>query len=127
MKFTESEWQIMNTLWEKSPASAREIIEKLPENIEWAYTTVKTMLSRLVSKKAVSESKNGNTSFYSPLVTRENARQNAFSRFLNQAFEGAVEPLLHFLVVDKNLTEKQRQELLQLLQEEEQKKENGNG
>ena len=47
MRLTRSEWQIMNALWEHHPATAREVEERLPETVTWAYTTIKTMLTRL--------------------------------------------------------------------------------
>lgn len=118
MKLTESEWQIMNALWKRHPATARELIEYLPEGIQWAYTTVKTLLTRLDAKGAVSERKRGNTSVYEPLVSREKARRSALSSFLDRAFDGAVEPLMHFLVEDQKLSEKKRRELIHILQEE---------
>jgi BlaI family penicillinase repressor len=124
MKFTEPEWQLMNALWKHHPATARELIEYLPSDVQWAYTTVKTMLTRLVAKKAVSERKRGNTSVYEPLITKQKARGSALSTLLNQAFDGAVEPMLNFMVRDRNLSEKQRRELIQFLQEEDKKKGN---
>ena len=123
MKLTESEWQIMNALWERHPATARELAERLPEGVKWAYTTIKTMLTRLVAKEAVSERKRANTSVYEPLVSRDKARRSAVRSLLDQAFDGAVEPMLDFLADDRKLTEKQRRQLLQLLQEEDAKKE----
>ena len=61
MRLSETEWQIMNALWQYHPATAREVSEQLPEDVSWAYTTIKTMLNRLVEKKAVSERKQGKT------------------------------------------------------------------
>jgi len=121
MKLSDSEWQIMNALWRGHPATAREVSERLPADIDWAYTTIKTMLNRLVAKRAVSERKRGNTSLYEPLVTRDKARRTALSALLNQAFDGAVEPLLHFVARERTLSDKERRELVRLLQEEDAK------
>lgn len=121
MKLTESEWQIMNALWQEHPATAREIAGRLPDEIRWAYTTIKTLLSRLVVKQAVSERKQGNASVYEPLVTRDRARRSAVRSLLNQAFDGAVEPMLHFLARDRKLSDAQRRELARLLREEDEK------
>jgi predicted transcriptional regulator len=118
MRLTDSEWQIMNALWQQHPATARELAERLPEEVKWAYTTIKTMLSRLVAKGAVSESKRANRSLYEPLVSRRRARRSAMRSLLDQAFDGAVEPMLDFLAEDRKLTEGQRRRLLQLLEEE---------
>ncbi len=59
MKLTEPEWIITNALWDKHPAKARDVVERLPSSVGWAYTTVKTMLDRLVEKRAVKKSKSG--------------------------------------------------------------------
>ena len=116
MKLTQAEWQIMNTLWQEHPATARELMQRLPRGINWAYTTIKTMLSRLVEKKAVSEQKQGNTSLYKPLVSQKKARHSALKSMLDQAFEGAMGPLMHFLIEEEQLSEKQRQQMFQILQ-----------
>ena len=117
MKLTNAEWQIMNVLWARYPATARGIAERLPQEVTWAYTTIKTILTRLVEKGAVKESKKGTTCIYEPIVTRKNARRSALKLLANQAFDGAFGPLMHFLLEDQKLSSKQRQELLQALKE----------
>jgi BlaI family penicillinase repressor len=118
MKLTEAEWQIMNALWQAHPATARQIMERLPAGVNWAYTTIKTMLTRLVEKRAVREAKRGNTSLYEPLVSQRKARNSAFRSMLDQAFEGTMGPLVHFLAEERQLTPKQKKELTKLLQDE---------
>lgn len=122
MKLTKAEWQIMNALWEQHPATARQVMEQLPASIQWAYTTIKTMLSRLVEKKAVSEAKRGNTSVYDPLVSQRKARISALRSLMETAFDGAMGPLVHFLVEEEQLTPKQKKELATLLQDEARRK-----
>jgi BlaI family penicillinase repressor len=122
MKLTEAEWQIMNALWQKHPATAREIMDRLPVAVQWAYTTIKTMLTRLVEKKAVSETKQGNTSVYDPLVSQQKARLSAFRSLLDQAFDGAIGPLVHFLAEEKQLPAKEREELAKILESEAEEK-----
>ena len=122
MRLTDAEWQIMNALWKQYPATAREIAENLADETRWAYTTIKTLLARLAAKNAVSEQKRGNTSVYEPLVSLKKARRTALRTFLNQGFDGAVEPLLNFLAEERKLTDKQRRELLKILQNEDARK-----
>jgi predicted transcriptional regulator len=118
MKLTEAEWQIMNALWQKHPATARQIMERLDRRVNWAYTTIKTMLTRLAEKDAVSEVKQGNTSVYEPLVSQRKARLSAFRSLLDQAFDGAVGPLVHFLAEEKQLSAKEKRELQKILERE---------
>jgi BlaI family penicillinase repressor len=118
MKLTEAEWQIMKALWEKHPATAREVMERLPAGVKWAYTTIKTMLTRLVEKQVVSEAKQGNTSMYDPLISQRKARLSAFRSLLETAFDGAMGPLVHFLVEEEQLSPKQKRELAKIVQDE---------
>ena len=118
MKLTQAEWQIMKALWTKHPATAREVMSRLPKGVSWAYTTIKTMLARLVEKKVVSECKNSNTSIYEPLLSQRKARLIAFRSMLDQAFDGATDPLLHFLLEEKQLSAKQKEKLVEILRNE---------
>ena len=121
MKLTQAEWQIMNALWEKHPATARQIMDRLPQGVKWAYTTLKTMLSRLVEKEAVSEHKQANTSIYEPLVSKHKARLGAFRLLLDQSFDGAMGPLMHFLMQEQKLNATQKKELIEILGNESEK------
>ena len=122
MKLTDTEWQIMNCLWERYPATARGISERLPQKVKWAYTTIRTLLSRLVDKGAVKEYKQGITSQYEPVLKQEEAQRSALKTLLNQAFDGAFGPMLHFLVNDQSLTDAQRQALAEALEAQSKKK-----
>lgn len=118
MKLTQAEWQIMKVLWKEHPATARQIMTRLPMGVSWAYTTIKTMLSRLAEKNAVSEQKRGNTSLYEPLLSQRKARLNAFTSMLDQAFDGATGPLVHFLLEEQQLSPGQKKELIEKLNED---------
>jgi len=122
MKLTEPEWLIMNALWDKHPAKARDVVERLPSTVNWAYTTVKTMLDRLVEKKAVGKNKRGNIGLYEPLVSRRQARRTAMRIMLDQAFDGAFGPMMHFLVEDEKMSASQRKELIKILSGKSRKK-----
>jgi len=115
MKLTDAEWVVMNALWAEQPATARQVACHLPAEVSWAYTTLKTLLTRLVEKEAVREKKVGNTSVYESRLSRKRARQGALKSLINQAFDGAFGPLMHFLIDEKNLTVGQRRELKEAL------------
>ena len=118
MKLTEAEWQIMNALWQEWPATTRQVADRLPKDVNWAYTTIKTMLTRLDDKHVVAERKKGSVGVYTPLLTRQDARRIALKSLANQAFDGAFGPLMHFLLEDQKMSPKQRQQLLKTLGED---------
>ena len=115
MRLTKSEWQIMNALWESHPATAREVEERLPETVSWAYTTIKTMLTRLAAKNAVSERKRGNTSVYTPRLSRKAAQRSALGALFDRVLNGALEPLAHFLIEERKLSAEERRRLIEML------------
>jgi BlaI family penicillinase repressor len=121
MKLSEAEWQIMNALWKKNPATTREIIDGMGGDVRWAYTTVKTMLSRLAVKQAVGETKRGNTSYYVPLVDQQNTRRRALHTVFDRVLDGAVAPLMSFLIEEKRISRKEREELICMLRKADRK------
>ncbi len=116
MALSEGEWKVMNALWARHPATAREIFDALPPGTDWAYTTLKTILARMVEKGVLAERKQGHRSLYEPLVTRMQARRSAVRSLLDRAFDGAFGSLFHYLVDEERLSPEQRRELRGLLE-----------
>ncbi len=118
MQLSDGEWKIMNAIWERSPASARDVHEKVERETQWAYTTVKTMLGRLVEKGALTARMRANSSLYEPRISRSQARRAALRALLDRAFDGAFAPLMSHLVEDERLSPRERRELAALLERE---------
>lgn len=123
MKISDAEWIVMNALWDGHPATAREILDRIGEETGWAYTTVKTMLDRLVEKDVVSVRRDGNVGRYRPRWSRARARKSAVRSLIDRAFDGAVGSFLHHLVAEEKLSPRDRARLSELLAEEEGEKE----
>jgi BlaI family transcriptional regulator, penicillinase repressor len=121
VKLSDGEWQIMNALWKKHPATTREIIDGMENGSRWAYTTVKTMLSRLAAKRAVGETKRGNTGYYTPLVDQRNARRSALHTVFDRVLDGTAAPMMSFLIEEKKLSKTEREELIRMLKDADRK------
>ena len=117
MKLNESEWIAMQAVWDHAPASARAVWEQVHPQTNWAYTTVRTVLARLVEKGALHEKKQGRTSLFEPRVTRETARREAVRSLLDRAFDGTFGSLVHHMVASEKLNKKERAQLARLLAE----------
>jgi predicted transcriptional regulator len=116
MRLTPAEWKLMKAVWRGHPVTARGIEDRLPGAERWAYTTIRTMLSRLVAKGALAERKEGKTSLYEPRLTPRKARASALAALVTDAFDGAFASLIHFLAEEEELTPAERQRLIGLLQ-----------
>jgi predicted transcriptional regulator len=112
-----TEWRVMNVVWEAGETTARRVRERLAGETGWAYTTVKTLLDRLVEKGALAARTDEGTRVYAAAVPRDRARRRAVRDLLQRAFEGAVAPMVHALLGAGRLSERDRKELRRLLGE----------
>lgn len=116
---SESEWTLLEALWEMERATAREVAERLHARRGWARSTVKTLLDRMAEKGLVSARQVGNVWEYEPAVDPTQARRSAFRRFVGHAFGGAMTPALELIAGDARLTTRQRKTLRGLLERKE--------
>ena len=72
-EMTTSEWELMRIIWTKRKSSSSEVIKLIQEKKEWAESTVKTLLRRLVSKGALSTVRDGRRFIYSPNISENDA------------------------------------------------------
>lgn len=119
MRLSDAEWTVMQALWESSPATAREVLERTSPGTGWAYTTVKTMLTRLVEKGVLQEKKSGKACQYAPLLSQDAARGSALRSLVERAFDGRFGSLLHHMVREERLSKADQAELNRLLDEAE--------
>jgi len=118
-KISEAEWDIMKIIWEKSPRSAQEIIDILITKREWKPKTIKSLISRLVSKEALGFQKSGKTYSYFSLVTKQECASRETKSFLNKVYDGALNPMLLTFIKEKKLTQQEIEELKHILEEKE--------
>jgi BlaI family penicillinase repressor len=112
----DTEWDLLEVLWSRERATAREVADALAKKRGWAVSTVKTLLDRMVQKDLVSARQVGNVWEYTPAVQPVEARRSAWAELVDKAFGGAVAPALHFLARDAKLSRKELAELRALLE-----------
>ena len=107
---SDAEWMVLNALWRKHPASARELLERLRDRA-WAYNTLKTMLARMEEKGFVRTRMRGNVTWYEPAIEQRATQRNAVRTLIERVFEGASGPLLAHLADDASLSAAERRKL----------------
>ena len=112
----ESEWTILQVVWEREPCAAPTVQEVLRESKGWAYTTVKTMMDRMVQKGLLQTERIRNLYLYRSAVTRAQAQRSELLRTARRAFDGALTPMMQFLIESEKLSEKDYQYLEHLIQ-----------
>src|SRR5512147_2837703 len=99
----ESEWAILQVVWQREPCAAPTVQEVLQESKGWAYTTVKTMMDRMVRKGLLKTERVRNLYLYRSAVTRAQAQRNELLRTAQRAFNGALTPMMQFLIESEKL------------------------
>lgn len=110
------ERQVMEVLWaapDDAGLSSREVLEQLGPNRERAYTTIKTVLDRLVDKTMVTRVRDGRRWRYLARASREGLSTDALQSVLGQIDDSdRSTALLHFL---QSVDDSDRAELRRLL------------
>ena len=113
---SESEWAVMEALWESAPQTASELTKRLRPSMDWAENTVRTLLTRLVEKGALKTVENSaGIRTFLPAVKRESCVGAESESFMQRVFRGASKPLLVHFVQNARLTPQEVRELKQLL------------
>jgi len=104
VELTEAEWQIIKAVWEKEPCTAPEIQERLAASTQWTYSTVRTLMDRMVAKGLLAATKEGKVTAFRSRVSRRDAQRGELSYALKNAFDGALTPMVQCLIEANQLS-----------------------
>src|SRR6266487_2977649 len=121
VELTEAEWTIIKTVWEHEPCAAPTVQEKLRKQTRWTYSTVRTLMDRMVAKGLLTAEKIRNLTLYRSAVTREQAQRGELLYALRNAFNGALTPMMQCLLETGELSAKELAGLETLIKEKKKK------
>lgn len=116
VNLSDSEWKLMNRLWERSPMTITELTAAVRRETGWSKNTVITMLSRLESKGAVRHEEGERAKRYFPAVNRRDAAQAETESFLGKVYGGSLGLMMSAMVESRCLTEADIAELSAILE-----------
>jgi BlaI family transcriptional regulator, penicillinase repressor len=112
---SESEWIVMEQLWERAPQTAGEIARALKKPTGWAENTVRTLITRLTEKGAIQIAGSEGARQFEPAIAREACVRAESTSFLRRVFRGAAKPLLLHFAENTKLSPDEVRELKRLL------------
>ena len=112
-----SEWYIMDNLWESSPKTATQLIKAMEEETGWAKSTTKTVLKRMEQKGLIAYREGTKAREYYPLLKREEVVESETSSFLNRIYNGSLGLLVNTLVKKQDIPEEEMEELYNIIRE----------
>lgn len=119
INLTNSEWYVLDCLWERSPMTVMELVAALGERLGWAKSTTITTLRRMEDKGLVRCNLEGRTKHYAPAVPREKAARRETRSFLDKVYQGSVGLMVSALAEDKALSKQEIDELYEILRKAE--------
>jgi BlaI family penicillinase repressor len=121
VELTEAEWTIIKAVWDHQPCAAPTVQETLERRTGWTYSTVRTLMDRMVVKGLLTAEKIRNLTLYRAAVTRAQAQKGELLYALKHAFDGALSPMVQCLLADERLSAKELGELEALIKEKRKK------
>lgn len=116
VNLSDSEWKLMNRLWDQSPRTIMELTAALHPETGWSKNTVITMLSRLEAKGAVAHDGGHPAKRYSAVLKKEDAAQSETRSFLDKVYGGRLGLMMSAMVDSRALTQEDIDELTAILE-----------
>jgi BlaI family penicillinase repressor len=115
VELTEAEWGIMKVVWEKQPCTAGTVQEMLVKSRDWAYSTVKTTMDRMTEKGFLEIERFRNLQLFKSCISEVDAKRGEFRKMLKRAFDGALTPMMQFLIEHEGLSKEEASQLRKLV------------
>lgn len=116
-RISDAEHAVMEALWDESPLTAQQVVERVAPERQWSANTVKTLLGRLLAKDVVAHEEEGRRYRYRPLVAREDYVAGESQRLIDRLFGGSLTPLVAHLAERDQLSAREIDEIEALLKE----------
>jgi predicted transcriptional regulator len=108
---------VMEALWKESPMSAEDIAAAVAGEQDWTEATVRSLINRLLNKKAIAAKKDGRRYLYRPVLKRADYVQQESQGLLDRLFDGRLAPLVTHFSDRKKLSAQDIADLKRLVRE----------
>jgi BlaI family transcriptional regulator, penicillinase repressor len=111
--------RIMQVLWDRGQATAREITDELSREESISHSTVQTLLRQLEAKGAVAHEAQDRTFVFRPLYREDEVRDTALRDVLSRVFHGSAYGLMSHLLRQEEISRDELGRLKKLIAETE--------
>lgn len=112
---SEAEWAVMKIIWENRSLALGDIYERLGRDSRWSYSTVKTLVRRMVAKGWLTYQRVGNSFLYSAAVGRQGAVRRAVREFSERVLDGLLTPFVAYYAEETELSDEDLRQLEELV------------
>lgn len=112
---SENEWYIMQVLWDKSPATLRDICIALKDTKNWTKHAVSSFLKRMLEKGAIHVDESGKMRQYSAVWSKEETVREETHSILERVYKGDLMLMVSNAVREQKLSEEEIKDLKEML------------
>ena len=116
-RISEAEWLVMQVFWSEPGLTADEVVQALRGKVTWNARTIRTLINRLLKKKALKYEKEGRKYRYFPAVNRQRCIKEERRSFVQRVYGGTVTPMLAAFIEEAELSRDDIEELKRMLDE----------
>ena len=116
-EISNAEFDVLDVIWDDSPVTANEFIERLNQRKNWHDKPVKTLLGRLVKKEVLSFEKQQRQYLYFPLIARDEYTKKEATSFVSRLFKGKITPMVAGFANQNALSKQDVKELKALIEQ----------
>lgn len=110
-----AEFDILRVLWKNEKLSIREVHDALEKTYNWAYSTTKTMMDRMVKKQLLAREEFHHVFLYRPLISRPQGLTKWVEFVADRVLEMDQGAVVSLFARNKVLSPEEIEELTQLL------------
>ena len=114
-KLSDSEWLVLEALWQNENMLLGDIVDNLYAQTKWSRNTVHTYLTRMEKKELVNIDRDTEPHRYSYKVTRDDCSRSERQQLLNKVYGGSVGDLVAAFLKDSKITAEEKAKLNKLL------------
>ncbi|MDR1914880.1 MAG: BlaI/MecI/CopY family transcriptional regulator [Clostridiales bacterium] len=112
---TDSEWQIMQLLWNDSPLTITKMEKLLKDKTSWSKHVIISFLKRMLTKETITVKDDGRVKRFYPILTKKDIYLTETKTFLTKLYEGKLGLMISSLVDNDELKEDEIDELISIL------------
>ncbi len=114
---TESEWLLMQVLWEKGACTLRELTDAVRSETGWTPNAVISFLKRMELKQAVAVEGERRSRLYRSLLDRNETILEETESLLSRVYRGDMHLMMQNAVRCASLTDEEADELILILRQ----------
>lgn len=116
-KLGQLQTRIMQVLWHRQRATARDVTDSLCKDKAVSHSTVQTLLRQLENKGALAHVVEDRTFVYVPLVEQQSVAKSATRELIERIFGGEAAGLVAYLVKEEKISKKELGAIKKLIDE----------